>query len=72
LLKVYFEGLPEPVETDIPSNHPNFRCRKQGVINTFFELHKLTAGDYAFLEWTGEYELRVFPDRRSGTEDRRR
>jgi hypothetical protein len=72
LLQVYFEGLPGPVETDIPSNHSNFRCRKQSVINAFFELHELKDGDGVMLERIGEYELRVFPDRRRSRSDRRR
>ncbi len=72
LLQVYFEGLPGPVETDIPSNHSNFRCRKQSVINAFFELHELKDGDGVMLEWIGEYELGVFPDRRRSRSDWRR
>jgi hypothetical protein len=42
------------------------------VINAFFELHELKDGDGVMLEWIGEYELRVFPDRRRSRSDWRR
>ncbi len=59
LLKLHFEGLPDPVLTDIPSDHKIFRCRKE--VGRFFTLHRLVNGDSIIIERLSAYEYRIAP-----------
>ncbi len=59
LLTLHFEGLPEPVRTDIPSDHKIFRCRSE--VGRFFTLHGLVNGDSVVIERLSAYEYRIAP-----------
>jgi hypothetical protein len=63
LLTLHFEGLPEPVETDIADNKDKkiFRCR--GEVRKFFRQHHLREGDSVVIERLSRYEYRIVPAR---------
>jgi hypothetical protein len=64
-LTVHFEGLPEPVETDIAGgNKLFFRARRPW--GDFFRLHQLHAGDPVVIERLAAYEYRVAGARNPG------
>jgi hypothetical protein len=57
LLTLHFQGLPEPVKTDITADKKMFRCR--GPWRDFFNYHGLKAGDRITIERLSAYEYRV-------------
>jgi hypothetical protein len=60
LLTVHFQGLSDPVETDIAGGNKLF-FRSRGPWARFFALHKPKAGDHVTIERLGAYEYRVRP-----------
>jgi len=62
MLTVRFDGLPDPVETDITGgSHNDFRCR--GLTRRFFAHHDLKPGEKIAVEKHSDYEYRVLPAR---------
>lgn len=62
MLTVHFDGLPDPVETDIAGGpHKKFRCRTP--IGEFFAHHDLRPGENIAVEKQSDYEYRVLPVR---------
>jgi hypothetical protein len=45
--------------TDIATNYPNLRRR--GLWRTFFDRHRIAAGDAVAIERLSQYEYRVLP-----------
>jgi hypothetical protein len=62
MLKVHFDGLPDPVETDI-AGAPHKDFRRRAPIRQFFTHHNLKAGDKIAIEKLSDYEYRVLPVR---------
>jgi hypothetical protein len=59
---VHFDGLADPVETDIAgAPHKDFRRRRP--IRQFFTRHNLKAGEKIAIEKLSDYEYRVLPIR---------
>jgi hypothetical protein len=61
LLTLHFEGLPEPVRTDIARDKLIFRNRR--AVGRFFTLHSLGEGDSIIIDRISEYEYRIRPSR---------
>jgi hypothetical protein len=59
LLTLHFEGLPQPVETDIAGDKKIFRCR--GDVGRFFAHHGLIEGDHVVIERLSAHEYRIGP-----------
>ena len=60
MLTVRFDGLPDPVETDITGDpHHDLRCR--GLTRRFFAHHDLKPGEKIAIEKDSDYEYRVLP-----------
>ena len=59
LLTLNFEGLPEPVETDIAGDKKIFRCR--GEVGRFFAHYGLSEGDHVVIERLSAHEYRIRP-----------
>jgi hypothetical protein len=62
MLTVHFEGLPDPVETDI-AGAPHKDLRRRAPIKEFFEHHDLQAGEKIAIEKQSDYEYCVLPVR---------
>jgi hypothetical protein len=60
MLTVRFDGLPDPVETDIAAPHD---FRRRGPIRQFFAHHDLKPGEKIAIEKHSDYEYRVLPTR---------
>lgn len=62
MLTLHYDGLPDPVETDIAgAPHKDFRDRTS--IRKFFAHHDLKAGEKIAIEKRSDYEYRVMPAR---------
>jgi hypothetical protein len=61
LLTLHFEGVPEPVQTDLDGKKMIFRCR--GHVGKFFARHHLGAGDNIIIERLSPYEYGILPAR---------
>ena len=61
LLTLHFEGLPEPVQTDIAGDKKIFRCR--GDVGRFFAHCGLSEDDHVVIERLSAYEYRIVPAR---------
>jgi hypothetical protein len=59
LLTLHFEGLLEPVETDIAGDKKIFRCR--GEVGRFFAHYGLSEGDHVVIERLSAHEYRIRP-----------
>ncbi len=59
-LTIYFQGLAEPVETDIAGGNKLF-LRDRGSWGRFYALHRLRDGDSVTVERIGDYEYVVSP-----------
>jgi len=62
MLTVRFDGLPDPVETDI-TGAPHHDFRRRGPIRQFFAHHDLKPGEKIAIEKHSDYEYRVLPAR---------
>jgi hypothetical protein len=62
MLTVRFDGLPDPVETDI-TGAPHGDFRRRGPIRQFFAHHDLKPGEKIAIEKHSDYEYRVLPAR---------
>jgi hypothetical protein len=60
MLTVHFDGLPDPVETDI-TGAPHADFRRRGPIRQFFAHHDLKPGEKIAIEKHSDYEYRVLP-----------
>jgi len=57
-LRLYLEGIAEPIDTDIEANCRFFRWRGW---SKFFGLHSLRAGDEVVIEKVSDYDYKVYP-----------
>jgi hypothetical protein len=61
MLTLHFEGLAEPVETDIAGDKKIFRCR--GDMGKFFARCGLAEGNSVVIQRLSAYEYRILPGR---------
>ena len=64
-LKLFVEGLPDPIETDISKDDGNGRprnfFRKRGWVRRFFARHNLRPGDVVAIERIDKFAYRIYP-----------
>jgi len=64
-LKLFVEGLPDPIETDISIDSGNGRprnfFRKRGWVRRFFARHNLRSGDVVAIERIDKFVYRIYP-----------
>jgi len=64
-LKLFVEGLADPIETDISRNGGNGRprnfFRKRGWVRRFFARHNLRPGDVVAIERIDKFAYRIYP-----------
>jgi hypothetical protein len=68
LLTLYFEGLEDPVTTDIAGGNKLY-LRDRASWCQFYAKHRLRAGDRVTIERTGEYEYAISSHRVAGQPD---
>ena len=64
-LKLFVEGLADPIETDISKDGGNGRprnfFRKRGWVRRFFARHNLRPGDVVAIERIDKFDYRIYP-----------
>ena len=70
---IRLDGLPEPIETDIPSHpstgRPTPRFRNRSAVRAFYEKHGIQSGDVVAIERLDTREYRLYPFHTAGAHD---